>query len=118
MTDHIVFLIESDIIADKEAELRAVVADLKQHVEATEPGTLRYDWYINTDAQSLRLVEEYDSMESAIFHGGNYATFRRQLDELRVVTKRTICGDLSDEAKAMLAPLQPEYFETLEEGTP
>lgn len=111
MSSKILFLVESDILPGKEDELRQAVADLKQHVAATEPGTLRYDWFINSDASSLRLVEEYDSMQSAIFHGSNYAAFRLKLDELRVVKRRTICGDLSDEAKAMLAPMAPEFFE-------
>lgn len=111
MSSNILLLIESDILPGKEAELRQVVADLKQHVAATEPGTLRYDWFINTDANSLRLIEEYDSMQSAIFHGANYEAFRLKLDELRVVKRRTVCGDLSDEAKAMLASMAPEFFE-------
>lgn len=113
MADNILLLIESDILPGKEAELRQVVAELKQHVTATEPGTLRYDWFINTDTNSLRLIEEYDSMQSAIFHGGNYKTFRLKLDELRLVTRRTVCGNLSDQAKAMLAPMRPEFFEEM-----
>jgi quinol monooxygenase YgiN len=111
MADNILLLIESDILPGKEAELRSVVADLKQHVTSTEPGTLRYDWFINTDTKTIRLIEEYDSMQSAIFHGGNYKAFRLRLDELRLVTRRTVCGNLSDEAKAMLAPMEPEFFE-------
>lgn len=113
MADNILLLIESDILPGMESELRQVVADLKQHIAATEPGTLRYDWFINTESNSLRLIEEYDSMQSAIFHGANYKAFRLQLDELRVVKRRTVCGDLSDEAKAMLAPMNPEFFEEM-----
>ncbi len=113
MSDKILMLIESDILPGKEAELRKLVSELTQHVAATEPGTLRYDWFINSDTQKLRLVEEYDSMQSAIFHGTNYKEFRIKLDDLRVVTRRTICGNLSDETKAMLKPLNPEYFDSL-----
>lgn len=113
MADHLLFLIESEILPGKEAPLRGVVRELTQHVTATEPGTLRYDWFINTEAETLRLVEEYDSFESAMFHGKNYAEFRIRLDELRVVTKRTICGDISDEAKATLDLLEPEYFDRI-----
>tara|TARA_R110002110_G_scaffold70800_1_gene189488 strand:+ start:19164 stop:19505 length:342 start_codon:yes stop_codon:yes gene_type:complete len=113
MSNTILMLIESDILPGKEAELRKLVGELKQHVAATEPGTLRYDWFINSDTQSLRLVEEYDSLSSAAFHGANYKEFRIKLDELRVVTRRTICGDLSADAKAMLEPLKPEYFDSL-----
>lgn len=107
------FLIESEILTGKEAELRQVVSELGAHVAATEPGTLRYDWFINTEAQTIRLVEEYESFESALFHGKNYRDFRIRLDELRFVTKRTICGDVSDEAKALLAPMEPDYFESM-----
>lgn len=114
MTDSILFLIESDILPGKEAELRGVVHDLVQHVAATEPGTLRYDWFIDTETQTLRLVEEYDSVPSMIFHGSNYKEFRIRLDELRVVTRRTICGDVADDLKEMLAPMNPEYFEPLQ----
>ena len=113
MTSTILFLIESEILPGKEAELREVVSELATHVAASEPGTLRYDWFINTETQTLRLVEEYDSLESAAFHGQNYRAFRIRLDELRIVTKRTICGDVSDEAKAMLASMEPEYFEPM-----
>ena len=35
------------------------------------------------------------------------------LDELRIVTRRTICGNISDEAKAMLKPLGAEYFDSI-----
>ena len=113
MSGSILFLIESEILPGKEAELREVVSELVAHVVATEPGTLRYDWFVDTEAQTLRLVEEYDSFESAMFHGKNYRTYRVRLDELRVVAKRTICGEVSDEAKAMLAPMAPHYFDRL-----
>jgi quinol monooxygenase YgiN len=113
MSDKILMLIESEIRPGKEEELRKVVGELKQHVAATEPGTLRYDWFINTADQTLLLVEEYDSIESAGFHGANYKEFRERLEPLREVVRRTVCGDFSDEVKAMLKPLNPEYFETL-----
>lgn len=113
MSENMLFLIESEILPGKETELRDVVRELARHVAATEPGTLRYDWFINTEAQTVRLVEEYDSFESAMFHGKNYKEFRIRLDELRVVTKRTICGDISDETKATLDLLQPEYFQSI-----
>lgn len=113
MNSTMMFLIESEILPGKEAELRQVVSELGAHVAATEPGTLRYDWFINTQAQTIRLVEEYESFESALFHGKNYREFRIRLDELRVVTKRTICGDVSDEAKELLAPMEPDYFESM-----
>ena len=75
---------------------------------SSEPITLA-----DMEAQTVRLVEEYDSFESAMFYGKNYAEFRIRLDELRIVTKRTICGDISDEAKAALDLFQPEYFQRI-----
>lgn len=113
MADNLLFLIESEILPGKEAELREVVTELAEHTASTEPGTLRYDWFINTETQTVRLVEEYESFDAAMFHGENYRAFRIRLEDLRVVTSRTICGDVSGDAKAVLDLLQPDYFEPM-----
>jgi len=113
MTTPLLLIIESDIIPEKEQELRDIVAELCEFVERTEPGTLRYDWFICSENQTIRLIEEYESIAAALLHGSNYAPYRKALDGVRTVRRRTVCGELTDEVKESLRVLNPEFYEPI-----
>ena len=64
MTTPLLLIVESDINPQKEQELRNIVHELCDVVERTEPGALRHDWFIYSETQTTRLVEEYESSHS------------------------------------------------------
>jgi len=113
MTTKLLLIIESDIKPGKEQELRDIVHELCDFVERSEPGTLRYDWFISSETQTIRLIEEYESMSAAAFHGTNYAPYREKLDLVRTVRRRTVCGDLTDDIKDSMRFMEPEFYEPL-----
>ncbi len=92
MSDEITLLVESKISDGKRGDLLEVVARLKRHVAATEPDTLRYDWFIDAEGKTARVVEVYASSEAVIFHGQNYASFAKELADLRTVVSLSVCG--------------------------
>ena len=111
MTTKLSLIIESDIKPQKERELKNIVHELCDFVERTEPGTLRYDWFIRSNSQSVILLEEYASIEAAMFHGSNYAPYREALDAVRIVKRRVICSAVDDATKGRLKSMAPEFYE-------
>lgn len=92
MSDQITLLVESQISDGKLDALLEVVERLKAHVAATEPDTLQYDWFIDKDSNKARVVEVYATSEAVLFHAQNYASFARELADLRKVTSMSVCG--------------------------
>ncbi|MEP0068610.1 antibiotic biosynthesis monooxygenase [Pyruvatibacter sp.] len=92
MSDQITLLVESNISDGKLDELLAVVTRLKAHVAQTEPETLRYDWFIDADNNTARVVEVYATSEAVLFHAQNYASFAKELASLRTVASMSVCG--------------------------
>jgi quinol monooxygenase YgiN len=72
-------------------------------VRATEPGTLGYDLYLNSDQSECMIVERYRDSEAAMAHAANLG----QLFDAVLATVSVVHGELlgepSEELRAKLA---------------
>jgi len=91
---NVTLFVESRTLPGQLGALRSLICEVCAHWEATEPGLLRYEWFVDESEETVRVVEIYRDAEALAFHGQNYAPFQPRLAACREVRRMTICGDL------------------------
>ncbi len=104
------YSLEFNITAGQLDAFKAIASGYIAAAEANEPGTLRYQWYLNADATKCLLHEKFASSEACLAHLGNVGPTLPNLLALAPVTRFEVTGEPSDELKAALADLQPVYY--------
>ena len=113
MAEPITLVVESAVIDGKLDDLRSLIAEVTAHCSATEPGMLRYDWFVSDDGTEVRVLEQYADSEAVRFHAANYASFMPALAECRTPMRMTLLGDADDELRAVLAQRGALMFTSL-----
>jgi quinol monooxygenase YgiN len=70
---------------------------------ATEPGTLRYDWYTDADPDLFVVLEEYTDGEAGFAHNRHCADLLGQVMELAEITSLHMHGDIEPELADWIA---------------
>ena len=52
-------------------DFKAVASELSEQVEAGEPGTQAYQWFLSRDGSSGMLYEQFENTEALLTHFGN-----------------------------------------------
>ena len=66
--NQIIFAINADIVDGKAGSFRSLLEDMVPAVKASEPNTMRYQYFINSDDTKLTLIEVYPDNDAALFH--------------------------------------------------
>lgn len=108
MNTHVCWMLELQVREGREADFRALMAEMASATEANEPGTLDYEWSLSADGRTCHLWERYADSAAALVHGAAFGSryAPRFLDVLSP-TRLTLYGSPSDEVKAALAPFNP-----------
>ncbi|MDC1142184.1 hypothetical protein OAU50_03765 [Planctomycetota bacterium] len=72
-------------------------------VEENEPDTLGYTWWISEDGKACHIHESFASSEAMLVHLGNVGPTLPTLLEIAPITKITVFGDPSADAREALA---------------
>ena len=112
MSDSISWLLEVEILPGKLEDFRAVTRDLIANAEP-EPGTLDYEWHLSPDGKSCHIFERYADSAAVVKHCEGFGKFAERFFASCRPVRFTVYGDLSAEAQAMIADLQPAYFAKL-----
>ena len=72
-------------------------------VRATEPGTLGYDLYLNSDQSECMIVERYRDSEAAMAHAANLGHLFDAVLATVSVVHGELLGEPSEELRAKLA---------------
>lgn len=97
-------------IKDGRGDELAPLADEMSTATETEEGAIAYEWYRSGDA--VHLFERFDDSEAALTHLGNFqANFADRFFDLLEATGLNVYGPASDELKAAVEPLGPDFFE-------
>ncbi|HWN32200.1 MAG TPA: antibiotic biosynthesis monooxygenase [Pseudonocardia sp.] len=81
----------------------AQVATELAEAAATEPGTLRYDWYTDPDPDVLVVLEEYTDTEAGFAHNRHCADLLARVMELAEITSLHMHGDIEPELADWIA---------------
>ena len=68
-----------------------------------EPGTLRYDWYVEADPVRFVVIEEYADSAAAFAHNAHCEELLSRVGEFAKMTLLQVHGQLSPELESWLA---------------
>lgn len=114
MSKQVSWVLELTIKAGRQADFRALAAEMSTATKASEPGTLSYEWGVSADGATCHLYERYTDSDATLVHLKNFGEkFAARFMELLTPTRFTIYGHPNDAVRSALAPFAPVYFESV-----
>lgn len=111
MTNYITTTSELSIPTEKIDEFKKLATEMIKKVQANEPNTLSYDWFLSEDESKCYVIEIYQDSEAVQAHWGNVNEKLGPLMELASLTGLTICGSPSDEVRQVFEAFGGKFFE-------
>ena len=111
MTNYIRANAEHSISEGKINEFRKLAAEIIDTVEANEPNTLSYEWFLSNDESKCYVVQLYKDSEAVMAHLGNIGDLMGPFHEVAPLTGLMIFGSPSNELRQALKPVGPKFFE-------
>jgi quinol monooxygenase YgiN len=110
MEGQVSWLLEATVKPGQLDTFRTLMEEMVEGT-GTEPQTLNYEWYLSDDDGTVHLYEKYADSEAMIAHVNGFlekwaARFTGCID----VTRFTVYGDPSAEARELLAGFRPTYL--------
>ena len=108
---HIAWMFELAVKEGREAELRALMAEMSEATERNEPGTLDYEWYLTDDGRRLHLFERYADGGAVMTHLATFGErYVGRFFDVLVPERMTLYGDPDDRVRGALAQLAPQVM--------
>ena len=110
------WVVEFSIKRGKLAEFEVLVKEISNMVRRFEPGTLKYEWFIDRKENKCIILESYDSSISGIAHVNGQAIKKAFPEILKVakITRFAVCGNPSDELLHNLAEVNAKVYQFVE----
>jgi len=94
--------------------LKALIREMSDAAQTSEPGTLIYEWTISGDEKSAEVHERYADSDAALRHLASFnANFADRLMALVQPTGMTIYGNPSAALRKELAGAKPVYQDVI-----
>ncbi len=111
MNAHVSWMLELNVRAGRDEDFRALMAEMVNATESTEPGALDYEWSVTADGRVCHIFERYADSAATMIHlaafGQNFAErFLAILEPTRFV----VYGSPSQEVREALAAFDPTYM--------
>jgi quinol monooxygenase YgiN len=96
---HIDFKVEFTIKKEKIEEYKKLIQSMSRAVEANEPDTITYEFYLNTDETKCIIHETYRNSEAALAHNTGIAsqTILPKILTISSISKFDVYGSPSEE---------------------
>jgi quinol monooxygenase YgiN len=93
------------IVKGKREEYKKLVQEMSKTVEANEPGTLHYQFYLNKDETKCIVNEIYANSEATLAHINGVAsqTILPKIHNVSRVSRLEVYGNPSEELQKVLA---------------
>ena len=112
MSTEVSWVFEAVVRSDSLDDLRALAHEITADNQATEPGQLNFEWFI--DGHDVHIYERYKDSAAAVFHVQRFvANFAARFLSLCTPTRMSVHGDPSDELGTALTDFNPRYLGTL-----
>jgi quinol monooxygenase YgiN len=110
--DVIRFRAEFTIEIGKKEEFKKLVQEMSRAVEANEPDTLIYLFYLNRDETKCIVEETYANSEAAFVHNNSIAskTIIPKIRSVSRMSKFEVYGKPSEELQKVLAGFNPQTY--------
>jgi quinol monooxygenase YgiN len=111
--NQIQFRAEFTIQEGKIEEYRKLVQDMSRMVEANEPHTINYQFYLNEDDETKCIVyETYSNSEAVFAHMNGVAsqTILPKISNVCRMSKFEVYGNPSEELQKVLTSFSPQIY--------
>ena len=108
---YVAWMFELAVREGREAELRALMAEMIEATERDEPGTLDYEWYVTDDGRRLHLFERYADAGAAMTHLATFGErYMSRFFKVLAPERMTLYGAPDDRVRGALAQLAPQVM--------
>ena len=106
------FRAEFTIEEGKIEEYKKLVQDMSRVVEANEPDTINYQFYINREETGCIVLETYANSEAALAHNVGVAsqTILPKIFSVSRISRFDVYGNPSEELQKVLTSLGPQTY--------
>jgi quinol monooxygenase YgiN len=103
--DQIHFKAEFIINEGKKEEYKKLIHEMSRMVEANEPDTINYEFYLNKDETKCIVHETYVNSEAALVHNNSAAsqTILPKIFEVSKISRFDVYGNPNEELQKLLA---------------
>jgi quinol monooxygenase YgiN len=93
-------------------EFKKLIKDMGRMVEANEPDTIGYEFYLNSDETKCIVHETYVNSEAALAHASSIAsqTILPKIFNVASVSRFDVYGSPSKELQKMLTSINPQTY--------
>lgn len=107
----VAWMFELAVKAGRDADFRALMAEMAEATDRNEPGTLDYEWYVSDDGRRLHLFERYANADAAMTHLGTFGErYMARFFDVLTPERMTVYGAPDDRVRGALAQLAPEVM--------
>lgn len=106
------FRVEFSIKDEKIDEFKKLVQEMSRAVQASEPGTVEYQFYLNGDETKCIVHETFASSEAVLAHNTGTAsqTILPKIFSVASISRFDVYGNPSDELKKVLTGFSPQIY--------
>lgn len=106
----ITLIVEFAIKPGRLDDFREAAARMRAVVQAGEPGTTRYDWWLSDDGRRDFNIEVFADSEALAAHMANTAPLVGDLVDAADVVRVEVLGDLTEAGHAAIDAAATGYF--------
>ena len=111
MADAVSWIFDVQLQPGRDADWRALMAEMIDATRANEPGTVGYEWSAASDGMNWQIHESFADADAAMVHSGNFGQkFASRFFACVKPTRMVVYGTPSDALRAGLAGLGPLFM--------
>jgi quinol monooxygenase YgiN len=106
------WIVAFSIKRGKQEEFERLAKEISDAVRRSEPGTRKYEWFLDKKENNCIVIESYDSSTSGLAHvnGEAIKRFFPQILKVAKIKSFNVCGDPSQEIVHELADVGPKVY--------
>ncbi len=109
----VAYVVELTIEEGKQDAFKQKAAKYIEQVEAGEPGTLAYQWFLAEDGSRCLLYENFADSNALLAHLANVGPSLPDLLAIAPITRFEVLGEASADARAALADFGTVHFPSI-----
>lgn len=110
--DHVYWLLEVEIRSGREADFKDLMEEMVTATQASEPGTMNYEWNTSSDGKVCHIYERYQDSAAVMTHLGNFGSkFAERFMDILTPVRFMVYGSPNDEVKEALDDFNPLFLE-------
>lgn len=111
MSEEVYWMLELEVSPERDAEFKALRAEMVKKTREGEPGTLNYEWHTSPDGRTCHIYERYADSGAVLKHLESFgANFAERFLAILKPTRFVVYGAPDRAAQEALAGLSPTYM--------